>query len=33
MAPGTRVELSILRGGSSLKIPVELGRRPEPPAR
>ena len=33
MAPGTRVELSVLRDGKSLKIPVELGRRPEPPTR
>ena len=33
LAPGTRVELSVLRQGKSLRIPVELGRRPEPPAR
>ena len=33
MAPGTKVELSVVREGKSLKIPVELGRRPEPPSR
>jgi S1-C subfamily serine protease len=33
MAPGTRVELSILRQGKSVKVPVELGVRPEQPAR
>ena len=32
-APGTRVELSVVRNGKSMKIPVELGRRPEPPTR
>jgi S1-C subfamily serine protease len=33
MAPGTRVELSLVRDGKSLKVPVELGRRPEQQAR
>jgi serine protease Do len=33
MPPGTKVELSLLRKGKPLKIPVELGRRPEQPAR
>jgi serine protease Do len=33
MAPGTQVELSILRQGSTLKVPVELGVRPEQPTR
>jgi hypothetical protein len=33
MAPGTRVELSIRRQGNTMKIPVELGVRPEPPKR
>jgi S1-C subfamily serine protease len=33
MAPGTHVELSILRQGTSLKVPVELGVRPEQPTR
>ena len=29
MPPGTRVELSLVRDGKSLRIPVELGRLPE----
>jgi serine protease Do len=33
MAPGTRVELSLLRQGKPLNVPVELGRRPEQQAR
>jgi serine protease Do len=33
MAPGTRVELSVVRQGKPLKVPVELGRRPEQQAR
>ena len=33
MAPGTRVELSVVRQGKALKVPVELGRRPEQQAR
>jgi len=33
MPPGTRVELSLLRKGKPLKVPVELGRRPEQPGR
>jgi S1-C subfamily serine protease len=33
MAPGTRVELSIRRQGNTMKIPVELGVRPEQPSR
>ena len=33
MAPGTRVELSVVRDGKPLKVPVELGRRPEQQSR
>ena len=33
MPPGTKAELSIVRQGKSLKVPVELGRRPEQPSR
>jgi serine protease Do len=33
MAPGTRVELSVRRQGNTMKIPVELGVRPEQPSR
>jgi serine protease Do len=33
MPPGTRVELSLVRQGKSLKVPVELGRRPEQQSR
>jgi serine protease Do len=33
MPPGTRVELSLQRDGKSLRVPVELGRRPEQQSR
>jgi serine protease Do len=33
MPPGTRVELSLVRQGKPLRVPVELGRRPEQQAR